>query len=214
MAQEEGLVASTSEDGWAQVVTERRDACADCGASHCCAALRGSSKMVIKALNRAGAGAGDLVSINLRSGTVIQSAAIFYMIPLLGLISGAVVGTTLNQGLPLKGTASAILFSFIGLALGFLVTALISKRMSAHNRLTPVITRIIKAGLLASESFMAIDPVCKMVLDPAEAPASLIYQDKTYYFCHPGCKESFAKDPERYLSRTSENSGIEEFLNS
>jgi len=59
MAQEQGLFASIREDGWAQVVTERRDACGDCAASHCCASFGSSSEMVIKAVNGARAGAGD-----------------------------------------------------------------------------------------------------------------------------------------------------------
>ena len=83
------------------MVAERKDACDDCGASHCCASFGSNSEMVIKALNRAGAKEGDLVSITLSSGTVLQGAAVLYLIPLAGL-------------------------------------------MSAHNRPTPAITRIIK----------------------------------------------------------------------
>lgn len=45
-----------------------------------------------------------------------------------------------------------------------------------------------------------IDPVCKMEVDPATAPAKAEYQGKTYYFCAPGCKVAFEQDPERYLS--------------
>ena len=44
-----------------------------------------------------------------------------------------------------------------------------------------------------------IDPVCKMEVDPATAPAKTEYKGKTYYFCAPGCKVEFEKNPERYL---------------
>jgi len=199
MAQEEGLVASITEDGWAQVVSERRDACADCGASHCCASLGGGSKMVIKALNRVGARVGDLVAINLKSGAVIQSAVIFYIIPIIGLIAGAAIGTSSNLGLPIGESLPAILFGFVGLGLGFAVTALLTRWLSARREFTPVITRVIKAGMQATQTVLAVDPVCKMVVDPEGAPAHFTYLGKTYYFCHPACKESFAKDPEKYL---------------
>jgi sigma-E factor negative regulatory protein RseC len=199
MAEEEGLVASISENGWAQVVADRKDACGDCGASGCCASLGGSPKMVIKAMNRAGAGIGDLVSISLNSGTVVQSAAIFYLIPLVGLIFGAAFGSTSNLGLPISETAAGILFSFAGLALGFLITAVITRWLTAKQALTPVITRVIRPGCQAPESLVAIDPVCKMVVDPQEAPASCVYQNKTYYFCNPGCKASFEQEPGKYL---------------
>jgi len=46
---------------------------------------------------------------------------------------------------------------------------------------------------------MAIDPVCKMHVDPETAAAKTEYKGKTYYFCAPGCKVAFEKDPEKYL---------------
>ena len=199
MAQEQGLVASIREDGWAKVVTERRDACGDCAASHCCASLGSGSEMVTKALNRTGAGVDDLVSITLSSGTVVKGAAIIYLIPVAGLMSGAVMGAGLSQRLAISETGAITLLSFAGLFLGFAITALISRRMSARSRLNPVTTRIIKPALKAPESSMAIDPVCKMALKPAEAPASFIYRGKSYFFCHPNCRESFMEDPENYL---------------
>jgi YHS domain-containing protein len=47
---------------------------------------------------------------------------------------------------------------------------------------------------------MAIDPVCKMQVDPKTAAAKSEYKGQTYYFCAPGCKASFDKDPEKYLT--------------
>jgi len=44
-----------------------------------------------------------------------------------------------------------------------------------------------------------IDPVCKMEVDPATAPAKTEYKGKIYYFCAPGCKVEFEKNPERYV---------------
>ena len=46
---------------------------------------------------------------------------------------------------------------------------------------------------------MAMDPVCKMEVDPRIAPAKSEYKGKTYYFCATGCKVAFDKDPEKYL---------------
>ena len=50
---------------------------------------------------------------------------------------------------------------------------------------------------------MAIDPICKMSVDPRRAPAKTEYKGQTYYFCAPGCKAAFEKDPERYLKETA-----------
>lgn len=49
------------------------------------------------------------------------------------------------------------------------------------------------------------DPVCHMDIDPATAAGRSEYKGQTYYFCAPGCKVSFEKDPEKYLSTTDEN---------
>ena len=44
------------------------------------------------------------------------------------------------------------------------------------------------------------DPVCGMDIDPATAAGTSEYKGQTYYFCAPGCKKSFDKDPEKYVS--------------
>ena len=46
---------------------------------------------------------------------------------------------------------------------------------------------------------MAIDPVCKMEVDPKTAPAKSDYKGTMYYFCNHRCKERFDKDPERFV---------------
>ncbi len=51
---------------------------------------------------------------------------------------------------------------------------------------------------------MVKDPVCGMSIKKAEAKASFEYKGTTYYFCHPGCKDKFAQDPEKYLQKQAE----------
>jgi Cu+-exporting ATPase len=54
---------------------------------------------------------------------------------------------------------------------------------------------------------MAIDPVCKMKVDPEKAAAKAEYQGQTYYFCAPGCKTAFEKEPDKYLKATGGGEG-------
>lgn len=49
----------------------------------------------------------------------------------------------------------------------------------------------------------AIDPVCGMTVVKASAAATYEYKGTTYYFCSTGCKEAFAKDPEKFLQKTA-----------
>jgi YHS domain-containing protein len=46
----------------------------------------------------------------------------------------------------------------------------------------------------------SIDPVCKMKVDESKPAATAEYQGKKYYFCAVGCKKSFEKNPEKYLT--------------
>ena len=46
----------------------------------------------------------------------------------------------------------------------------------------------------------AIDSICKMDVDTDNPPGGQSEHDgTTYYFCAPGCKAAFDKEPEKYL---------------
>lgn len=48
---------------------------------------------------------------------------------------------------------------------------------------------------------MEKDPVCHMMVDPRTATLKSEYMGKAYYFCAPGCKAAFEKNPEKYLQK-------------
>jgi len=43
------------------------------------------------------------------------------------------------------------------------------------------------------------DPVCGMTVDPQRTAHSSVYDGQTHYFCSAGCKDSFEKDPAKYV---------------
>ncbi len=49
---------------------------------------------------------------------------------------------------------------------------------------------------------MVKDPVCGMEIDPKTAAGKSEYQGQTYYFCSPGCKRDFDKDPAKYIGKS------------
>ena len=51
-------------------------------------------------------------------------------------------------------------------------------------------------------SQMVKDPVCNMMVDPKKAPAKSDYMGMTYYFCNVSCKESFDRNPSKYVGST------------
>jgi Cu+-exporting ATPase len=46
-----------------------------------------------------------------------------------------------------------------------------------------------------------------MDVDEQQAAATAEYQGKTYYFCSPGCKKAFEKEPQKYVPATTDTSG-------
>ncbi len=42
------------------------------------------------------------------------------------------------------------------------------------------------------------DPVCGMMVDEKRSAGTSVYQGKTYYFCGPGCKTAFDKNPAKF----------------
>ena len=54
----------------------------------------------------------------------------------------------------------------------------------------------------------AIDPICKMDVDTGNPPGGQSeHEGTTYYFCAPGCKVAFDKEPEKYLAEAGVQSG-------
>jgi len=48
------------------------------------------------------------------------------------------------------------------------------------------------------------DPVCGMQVSPSSNAIQSQHEGRTYYFCHPGCKEKFDADPDGILARREE----------
>jgi YHS domain-containing protein len=49
---------------------------------------------------------------------------------------------------------------------------------------------------------MAIDPVCKMEVNPARAAATVEFLGQHYYFCSSACHKAFTSDPDKYAKAT------------
>jgi YHS domain-containing protein len=52
---------------------------------------------------------------------------------------------------------------------------------------------------------MVKDPVCGMDVDPQTTASKSEYHGQTYYFCSPGCKTAFDKEPEKYANTSHEH---------
>ena len=57
-------------------------------------------------------------------------------------------------------------------------------------------------GTAAGGAAKAVDPVCRMEVDPGQARAEGLFTElkgTTWFFCTPACKQEFDTDPAVYL---------------
>ena len=88
-----GRVIETKQNNMAVVRFQRSDACGHCNACF----TFGSTEADIEIDNICDARVGDIVSIELHSGSMFKASAIAYGIPLIGLIVGAILGSRIGD---------------------------------------------------------------------------------------------------------------------
>jgi sigma-E factor negative regulatory protein RseC len=145
MPQEQGYVLSVEGNGWVQVATERNSACGHCAAaSQCCQSAMYNNRVATRALNRAGAHEGDIVYITMNAPSVLKAALLVYMVPLIGLVLGSVVGGPLGSILTMNATAAAIIFAAVGFIGGLGIAMLVSRHLAHDLRYIPVVTQVVR----------------------------------------------------------------------
>jgi sigma-E factor negative regulatory protein RseC len=125
MIEESGRVIRTSGDS-AWVQTERRSSCGSCSARKGCgtgalAGLFGARLHEVEVHNPIGARPGDEVIVGISESLLVRGSLALYLLPLLSLVAGALLGEGLAPQLGLRGgEAPAILGGVAGLAGGLL----------------------------------------------------------------------------------------------
>jgi positive regulator of sigma E activity len=141
---ETGKVVSTQNDR-AEVEVAARGECEHCTAHGICN-WTGTSLRKVLALNKAGAGAGDVVELEMTEGTGARTNLLVFGIPVVVMFAGVLIG-----GLVLhKDTWSGILAG-VGLALGFGIVKAIDMSVNRSGRSLPVIVGITEVRRQNSE---------------------------------------------------------------
>ncbi|WP_111640182.1 SoxR reducing system RseC family protein [Marinomonas shanghaiensis] len=141
MIEETGRVLSI-EDGFADVETIRTSSCTSCRARHGCghhaiAQVSSSNRMRMKAIDPLAVKVGQSVVIGIPEDTLLQASIWMYLIPLLGLVVGAVIPS-------LWGGESdiAVVFAILGFTGGLLLAKKKSKQEMNNLDYYPKILRI------------------------------------------------------------------------
>ncbi len=145
MITESGIVLQNL-DATALVKVRRGEACESCGAGCACAGETETRIMQVTAQNPLGAKEGDHVELAITTGTLLSLSAITYLVPIVFLFLGALLGKPMATGLgwSMDGELASALFGFIFLVISFLVIAFIMRRQRPGGKISPIIVKILK----------------------------------------------------------------------
>ena len=139
----ERAVVAEAGPGYAWLDIQRQSACGSCHASAGCgtaalAKVWGGKSTRVRAISELPLQAGDAVIVGLADGVLLRGALLAYLLPVVLLLTGAVLGESAFAG---AGEEPVILLGALGLGLGFLVVRLRSRRLRNDPRYQPVVLR-------------------------------------------------------------------------
>ncbi|HEY0722272.1 MAG TPA: SoxR reducing system RseC family protein [Gammaproteobacteria bacterium] len=153
MIEERGEVTAV-EPPYAQVVTQRRSSCGSCSTKGCgtgaLSELFAARSQAMKVLNPIDARVGEQVVLGLEEGALLRGSLAVYMVPLLTMIGGGLIGEAMAPSLALDVASEYLSLpaAFAGLTAGFLWVRRFGRRMASDHRFMAVILRRADEGRL------------------------------------------------------------------
>ena len=122
MITENAKVVSVDESG-TYVATSRKTACGQCAARKGCSTsvlskVVGKKLSVIRVVNEIDAKEGDEVMIGIHESSLVKGASIVYLLPLILMFAGAIIGDLFSGVMQIKHELLTVLFSAAGFYLG------------------------------------------------------------------------------------------------
>lgn len=147
MIEEHGTVV-LCHDRWAQVETVRQASCGSCSAQSSCGVslldrFLGRRPTRLSALNEIAATPGQRVVVGIPEGSILSAAVAAYLVPLLGLIGGGILGQELAS--KFAGGADDLVSlggGLVGLCAGLVWLARFSRTRSGDARYQAVVLRL------------------------------------------------------------------------
>ncbi len=115
MIEEYGTVVELKGKAVASVLCKKSSMCEHCASAGLCHMGDDSRSMVVEAHNTLGAEVGDKVKIVTSTKSFLQSSFLLYIVPIIGLVIGAIAGQLIGEFFDLKLNHS-LLSAIIGTA--------------------------------------------------------------------------------------------------
>lgn len=141
-----GIVLDT--DGWrARVSAAPRGLCGDCTEQGACALHiggPGGNPEIVTADNRFGARPGDTVELELAGRMELKLSLLVWVVPLIGIVGGAVAGTLLGGRLGVDEDLAVLAGSVLGFAFAFLILRRVDRKATGAASLLPRVARVVQ----------------------------------------------------------------------
>ena len=130
---EEEAIVLEVKDKKAKVKIERSKSCRGCGLC----SLNPGGMMVTEVEDSIGVKVGNRVQVEIPDKDFLKAAFILYLVPVIGLITGALIGSKFNPHMSIFG-------GFIGLVLSFVFVHYYDRKMGRRKRFYSRITKVLK----------------------------------------------------------------------
>ena len=145
MATEQGIVIKTDSSA-AWVKTIKTGDCAGCSARGSCHSLGNNDAMEVKAINEAGAKAGDRIVLLFETSSLLKATFLLYVFPILLLIIGAAIGQELAPHIDFNPSGLSALTGFSFFIVAVLIIKARANKMALKKEYRPKIIKILTRG--------------------------------------------------------------------
>ena len=142
MATEQGIVIK-ADNRAAWVKTVKTGDCAGCTARGACHSLGNSNEREVKAINEAGAKAGDRILLLFETSSLLKATFLLYVFPILLLIVGAVIGQAMAPRLDFNPSGLSALTGFSFFFAAVLIVKTRANKMARKNEYRPKVIKIL-----------------------------------------------------------------------
>jgi len=131
---DEEAVVLEVKDKKAKIEIKRSKSCRGCGLC----SLNPDGMMVAEIEDTIGVKVGDRVQVEIPDKDFLKAAFILYLVPVIGLITGALIGSKFNPHMSILG-------GFIGIVLSFVFVRYYDRKMGRQKGLHSRISKVLKA---------------------------------------------------------------------
>ena len=142
MSKEKGVVEKL-ENGFTWVRAQRKSACGSCTNKAHCSSIDGGRQMLVKVNNDLNAKKGDSVEFHLNSAFLLKCTFIIYIVPVLGLITGAIIASPIANLTGMNHSFAMVLLTLSGFLGAVLLSRLLIHQKNDNTRFLPTIRRIL-----------------------------------------------------------------------